>query len=360
MNPNNLPLASKDLNKGVCARMKDAGAPNHIFATYFHDVSIAAMESDYDFFKLPPEIIETKSQKLAARLVFEFLKRTNLDLTRECVEKEAQSKLFSPENKISTSCLQITKARPPIQKLVRQRYVELKNDQGENSDGWFNIDSEVTKTLSESDSDPVFELPKEVADEEDKRSYRVIKPKKEKVYDSYDETISVTMTSASMQSDAKDPRKQGQQQKEEIVDSESTSEVFSSRKSHHRSHRETSERSERSHRSEKSSKSMKSQQGEEQVKDEPSERSVKSLKNQQNEEQSLRSERSHRSMKSQKVDEQDEQSEGSIKSLKSERSDKSKASAKSSHHSRRAENENDAVRTRDSELSVSSRRHNRV
>ena len=188
-----LPNAPRDLNKSVCKEMLANGAPNYIFAKYFHDIAINAMDSDYEIFKLAPEFSNSRASKLAAKFVFDFLKRVNLPLTRECVEKEAQSSLLSDRNKISMACLEITKVRPPIQKLIRQRYVELNADQDLQSEGWFNIDSEVLETRSESDSDPTFEIPRSIPHEEDdNRSYRKLRPKHPKVHNEYSETISVT------------------------------------------------------------------------------------------------------------------------------------------------------------------------
>ena len=188
-----LPNAPRDLNRSVCKEMLANGAPNYIFAKYFHDIAINAMDSDFEIFKLTPELSNSRASKLAARFVFDFLKRVNLPLTRECVEKEAQNALLSDKNKISMACLEITKVRPPIQKLIRQRYVELNADHDLQSEGWFNIDSEVLETRSESDSDPTFEIPRGIQhDEDDNRSYRKMRPKHRKVHNEYSETISVT------------------------------------------------------------------------------------------------------------------------------------------------------------------------
>lgn len=148
-----LPPAPKDLNSSVCKEMVKIGAPNYIYAKYFHDVAIEAMNSDFDLFHIPPEMKTTQAHKLAARLVFEFLKRTKLDLTLESAEKEADNQIFSANNKTSKKCLEISKVRPPIQKLIRQRYVDLHNGEEEISEGWFEIESEVLHTLSGSDED---------------------------------------------------------------------------------------------------------------------------------------------------------------------------------------------------------------
>ena len=70
------PEAPRDLNRSVCREMVKNGAPNHIFATYFHDAAIAAMDSDYDPFKVSPELSVSKAQKLGHQFKSSFVKDT--------------------------------------------------------------------------------------------------------------------------------------------------------------------------------------------------------------------------------------------------------------------------------------------
>ncbi|EAY20842.1 hypothetical protein TVAG_436660 [Trichomonas vaginalis G3] len=191
-----LPPAPKDLNASVCKEMVKNGAPDYIYAKYFHDVAIAAMKSDFDLFHTPPEMKMTRAHKLAARLVYEFLKRTNLSLTLESAETEAENEIFSANNKISKGCLQISKVRPPIQKLIRQRYVDLGNGEEDVSEGWFEIDSEVLHTISQSeDEDPTYVLPEnlEEGQEDDHRSYKHVKERQIKLHNEFSETVSASI-----------------------------------------------------------------------------------------------------------------------------------------------------------------------
>lgn len=156
----NLPRAPAELNANVCGAMIKNGAPNYIVAKFFHEVAVKCVESDIDIFKTLPEVPMTRANKLAARFVYEFLKKRKMSLALNVVEKEAKNPLFSPDNKISIKYLDITSTRPPIQKLIRQRYVRSESGSGKLVGGWYKIDSDVTETRSESyHEDPAYVLP---------------------------------------------------------------------------------------------------------------------------------------------------------------------------------------------------------
>ncbi|EAY11799.1 hypothetical protein TVAG_458710 [Trichomonas vaginalis G3] len=141
-----LPQCPPELNQKVFEMMESSGQNNRLCADYFTDFAFECLDSNIKYFKAPVHVNRDQANKIAARLIMEFLQEKDLVRTLNVVIKEGKSDLFSDVNDADLSALELNPRIPPIKKLMRQRYALP-----EESEGWFNIDSQVETTIHDDD-----------------------------------------------------------------------------------------------------------------------------------------------------------------------------------------------------------------
>ena len=138
----NLPRCPAELNEKVVREMDRTGANNHLISKYFYTIANFAYDNlDNPGFSEPMKEPETHAEKLAARLVMDYLSKNKMNMALKIVEQEAHNVGFSSENKSSPKVLKFTKRYPPIKKLIRQRMCIP------DEEGWYEIDSQNSTTI---------------------------------------------------------------------------------------------------------------------------------------------------------------------------------------------------------------------
>ena len=125
------------------------GVPCHSKALFLALTALAAKEKNTEFFETNMNVKETLGHKIAAKLVYDFLKRMNFKITLQIVQNEGDLHYFSQINHESANALKLRLNKPPIQKLVRMRFSKAgKIDSDDETTGWFDIDSEFDHTIT--------------------------------------------------------------------------------------------------------------------------------------------------------------------------------------------------------------------
>lgn len=133
----------------VAEEMKKNGVPCHSKALFFALTALAAKEANSEIFETKVKVQETLSNKIAAKLVYDFLKRNDLRITLQIVQNEGDLHYFSTINHESIEALQFRETKPPIQKLAHMRYAKVpKIDEEDLTTGWFDIDSDMERTIT--------------------------------------------------------------------------------------------------------------------------------------------------------------------------------------------------------------------
>lgn len=137
-----IPACPPELNQKVFEMMERTGQNNMLCADYFTDFAYECLDSRIKYFKKPLHVPRDLANQIAARLVMEYLQKKDLVRAFNVVMKEGRSDMFSDMNDADIDALQLNPRIPPIKKLMRQRYAIP-----EESEGWFNIDSQVDDTI---------------------------------------------------------------------------------------------------------------------------------------------------------------------------------------------------------------------
>ena len=143
--------------KKLNLELKRIGLENHSHAYYFNLLCEICNKTKHKYFLSNINMKDRYVDKIAAKLVYEFLKREKLNLTLNTIKEEFPSDLFSNNNTESILPLDFRQNRPLIQKLTKQRYVSP-NKSVLNPTGWLMIDSDDEITLTNDDSGSTFGL----------------------------------------------------------------------------------------------------------------------------------------------------------------------------------------------------------
>ena len=134
----------------IAEEMRKNGVPCHSKALFFALIALAAKEEKSEILEPEIHVKPTLSHKIAAKLIYDFLRRTGMRITLQVVQNEGDLHFFSQINHESANALEFRLNKPPIQKLVRMRYSKAPKITSDDDDttGWFNIESEIDQTLT--------------------------------------------------------------------------------------------------------------------------------------------------------------------------------------------------------------------
>jgi hypothetical protein len=133
----------------IAEEMKKNGVPCHSKALFFALTALAAKEAKSEIFGTKVQVRDTLSNKIAAKLVYDFLRRNELRITLQILQNEGDLRYFSKINHESIDALKFRENKPPIQKLAHMRYSKVpKIDQDDLTTGWFDIDSDMERTIT--------------------------------------------------------------------------------------------------------------------------------------------------------------------------------------------------------------------
>lgn len=128
--------------------MRRLGYYNLFVSKFYCEIAKEAHENHKTLFGTKIDIPNTKSHQIAANLVFRYLKNNNLEISLKSIDSECNNTLFADSTNQVINDLKITSKRPPIQYLIKMRWIipELSTNAG-----WFFIDSEISNTVTQSE-----------------------------------------------------------------------------------------------------------------------------------------------------------------------------------------------------------------
>lgn len=125
------------------------GVPNHSKCLFLALIALAAKETHSETLKSRLKLQNNQVHRMAAKLVIDYLKRVGARVTLQLVQTEGDLHYFSTYNKESIDPLQLLLNRPPIQKLIRMRYAQVRRiESDDETHGWFDIESELSGTIA--------------------------------------------------------------------------------------------------------------------------------------------------------------------------------------------------------------------
>ncbi|EAY12354.1 hypothetical protein TVAG_245860 [Trichomonas vaginalis G3] len=144
----------------VADTMIKNGVPNHSKCLFLALIALAAKEEHSEVLKSNLKIENKETHKIAAKLVYDYLKRINARITLQLVQTDGDLHYFSTANKQSIECLELLPNKPPIQKLIRMRYAQVRKiESDDETHGWFDIESELSNTITmEPNSGSTFDI----------------------------------------------------------------------------------------------------------------------------------------------------------------------------------------------------------
>ena len=134
----------------IAEEMRKNGVPCHSKALFFALIALAAKEEKSEILESEIHVKPTLAHKIAAKLIYDFLKRTGMRITLQIVQNEGDLHFFSQINHESANALHFRLNRPPIKKLIRMRYAKKARvtSSDDETTGWYKIESENDQTLT--------------------------------------------------------------------------------------------------------------------------------------------------------------------------------------------------------------------